>query len=126
MQFRAGQAHAIHAFELERRFDPALDLGLCQAAFEFELIENRETLGVGFQAELLTNRRGHEQDRSPGVDDEVERPLAVDLDPHQDVLGIGQAVRDDAWLASFFLIGGPDGDGQSQGQDEQEPARMHI
>ena len=50
---------------------------------------------------------------APGVDDEVERPLAVQLHSDQDVLGVGEPVRDFVSHRRFgrrvFLVVGPGG-----------------
>src|SRR5262249_28056676 len=81
-------------FQLEDVLRPGAGLGDDGAALDLEAVEGGPAVLAGLDADLLAHRRGHEQGRRPGIDDEVERALAVDLRPDQDVLGVGQAVRD--------------------------------
>ena len=48
----------------------------------------------GLQADLPGRLGGDVEGRGPGVDQEVERPLAVDPDPDQEVVRVGQPVGD--------------------------------
>ena len=66
-------------------FEPALDL---------EGVEDAPALLVELHAGLLRDGLGDEHGRRAGVEDQVERPLAVDLGADEDVLGVGEFVGD--------------------------------
>jgi hypothetical protein len=129
VQLDARQSHAVHAFNLKRRLDPALYLLLCQAAFQLELVEHGPALGVGLQPNLLADFRRHNQHGTTRIHDEVERALAVDLDAHHDVVRIDQAVRHVDGPIFFprlvclrFRLAGPGSRGGGQHQQCKRPA----
>ena len=74
----------------------ALTPGEPRAALDVQPIDGRpEGRRVGrLQADLLGRLGGDEQGRAPRIDQEVERPLAVDPDPDQEVVGVGEAIGD--------------------------------
>ena len=92
MEFDAGEAHAVHAFELKQVLDAGAGLGDLQSAFEFEGFEIAPALLVGFEADLLGDLVRDEHGGRAGIEDEVKGAFAVELRPHQHVLGIGEAV----------------------------------
>ena len=73
----------------------ALTSGQPRAALDIEAIDGRPEAFVGrLQADLLGRLGGDEQRRRARIDQEVERPLAVDPDPDQEVVGIGEPIGD--------------------------------
>ena len=108
MQLDASEAHAVHAVELEEVLDAGTDLIDFQPAFELERAGGRPAFLVGLELGFLGDALGNEDGRGAGVEDQVERPLAVDFDPNQHVLGVGEPVRDldaGSFVGRRFRIG---------------------
>ena len=126
VQFGARQAQGVHALELKRRLDAALHFLLAHAALHLEAVQRRPALLVRLETDLLGDWHGHEQHRRAGVDDEVERPLAVDLRAHEDMLRVGELERNLVGLERFLGLVRPlDIAGAERRRQAQTAERQH-
>ena len=84
-------------------------------AFEVEPIDGRPELPLGrLQPDLAGRLGGDVEGRGPGVDQEVERPLAVDPHPDQEMVRVGQPVGDLERLADLGIAAQPGGRGRGR------------
>src|SRR5206468_3203140 len=105
VQLDPRQPQSVHALQLERRIDQALELRLHRAAFDVDALDGGLPLRLRGDADLLGDGDRDVHQRRPGIDDEVVRSLAVDLDAHHDVARVGQAERDGVRLAGVLVLG---------------------
>ena len=104
VQFDAGEPHAVHAFDLKEVLDAALGVFEDDAALDLESVDFAQAASIRLDADFLCDFVHHEQGRGAGVENEIERPFAVDLGPDEHVLRRRQAIRNQD-RRRFRLVG---------------------
>ena len=91
---RTGKTQRVHAHKLKRVFDPRLDPMQRGASFEIKPIDGSPELPLGrFQADLGGRLGGDVKGWSSRIDQEVERPLAINPHADQKMIRIRQSIR---------------------------------
>src|SRR5262249_60427820 len=94
VQLRAGQTQTVHALKLKRVFHARLEFRQRYAALDVETIKRAPALAIRLDPQLRADGGRDKRGERTRIHDEVRGSLAIYFGADQDMLRVGDLIRD--------------------------------